>query len=498
MAISISHPTSHQSEEHESELAAPRFETLLVDHNRNRGASESNVDYHDHCPNTLALARPTSFRSPSNHGHGDDEEGDDDDEEAVAAAATAGAVEDDDDERASSPRTFTSHRFQQPKSLPPSWYILLSLVLILSVITLIVGYKYRQQQEQIVALKNELAALPKDEDVVPSEVVKEKKLKGKVRKDKCVSSTSSEPSASSIPSTSPSTSSKPSSNPSLLPSQSQAPSASDVCTPLPFEGIVIDSEVGRIVDITAATLVTQCPDSSSYSYFSSEITSFSSIGQWNAEKGISIKIENDSVYDTTTQGPAAVLEVGKNSKQVVVRDQTFDANALPLSLLGAILSTSSSKTTFCRSKFAGTETSSAGVESSGPLLNIVNSTLDGRPEDSTGLLVTGGQSVIVGESTIIRGKTSDLVINDGTLDIHQGICKRVLVIGGTANVYGGDWTAYITNGSLNVYVKDPDLKDELCDGSAFSTSRVVAQSLDKVIYKACPLDYQAPTFPECE
>lgn len=79
-----------------SEPAEQGFEIVDVDHNLcNRGAlSESNGNAHRHRPNTLAFALPTSFRSPSNHGH--DKEEDDDEE----------VIEDDDNEPASSTRTF--------------------------------------------------------------------------------------------------------------------------------------------------------------------------------------------------------------------------------------------------------------------------------------------------------------------------------------------------------------------------------------------------------
>jgi hypothetical protein len=129
--MATSHPTQHFQSEDESEPVEQGFEIVdvdvEVDHNHNfcnRGAlSESNGNAHrQHCPNTFAFALPTSFRSPSNHGQGNEEEDDEDDydeeEEAFAtttgAAAAAGGggggggafIEDDEDEPASPTRTF--------------------------------------------------------------------------------------------------------------------------------------------------------------------------------------------------------------------------------------------------------------------------------------------------------------------------------------------------------------------------------------------------------
>ncbi|KAL7458893.1 hypothetical protein ACHAWC_010566, partial [Mediolabrus comicus] len=178
----------------------------------------------------------------------------------------------------------------------------------------------------------------------------------------------------------------------------------------------------------------------------------------------------------------------------------------------ARLDTSSSSATFCRSTFVGkapTNVSSKGT------LNIVDSILEGNVALSSS---TDSNTVIVGKSTSIVGSFAAVVAGfGGRVDIHEGtfgdgaesLGSLVVNPGGTANVYGGEWKSKLATlgecggqpapQTLNLYVKDLDTKNELCDGSPFSTSKVVAFSCGtSPNYLECPQDYQVPTFPECE
>ncbi len=343
---------------------------------------------------------------------------------------------------------------------------------------------------------------------------------------------SSQPSAppseqpSSQPSSQPST--KPSYSPSGRPSTSLSPSGQPtfICTPLPLlEGIYIKDD-GRIVDSTAVTTASQCTASSDTV---SETATFSRIGKWDPTAGLGIKIDNNSV---STAGNALVVG-SNNSNRVVVRDQTFDANAVFTSSLclsrklGAKLE-SSSKATFCRSTFKDSEGSNCtlgnhGVENNGGSLNIVDSILEGG-SGKAGLLVFGaGKTVIVGESTHIRslGGSSGfkfapaILISGGTLDVYQGTFGQgqeysltVAPFSGStavANIYGGEWKSKLSQeigGTLNVYVKDLVTKNELCDGNPFDTTKVFPTSNGAdVNYFPCPCGYQVPIvpiFPECD
>ena len=318
---------------------------------------------------------------------------------------------------------------------------------------------------------------------------------------------------SKTPSISPSTSTKPSSTPSFLPSQ--APS-DNVCTPLPFvEGIVIDED-GRVVDITGITTTTtdtvtgsQCTASSYTAVVETLITStFSNIGQWdpNNSAGKGITIDNDAVSDATTS--AALVVGGSNSKQVVVRDQTFDAQALAglSSRARSALLDPSSSATFCRSTFVANAIYC--VNSFGSL-NIVDSTLEGV-NSYYGLSLSGSNTVIVGKNTKILaggGIAIAFLSEGGSVDIHEGIfgdgteTYSLAVQGGTANIYGGEWKSSLASiggdgvNYINLYHKanDPSL---LCDGNTVPNVEIDGGTIPN--YLECPQDYSVPTFPECE
>ena len=316
---------------------------------------------------------------------------------------------------------------------------------------------------------------------------------------------------SSIPSSYPS--GTPSFNPSFLPSE--APS-DNICTPLPFvEEIVIDED-GRVVDITGitddagTTTGSQCTASSYTAVVETLITStFSTIGQWdpNNSAGKGITINNDAVSDATS---AALVVGGSNSKRVVVRDQTFDVNALAgLSSDASSASLDpSSSATFCRSTFVGGIRE--GVDSKGSLI-IVDSTLEGGSSGGMGYngfdAGAGSNTVIVGKDTKIlaRGGTAIAFLSDGgSVDIHEGIfgdgteTYSLAVRGGTANIYGGEWKSSLwsigadVENTINLYLKN----GLLCDGNA--APAVTGKGGAGPNYLVCPPDYQVPIFQECE
>ena len=261
------------------------------------------------------------------------------------------------------------------------------------------------------------------------------------------------------------------------------------------------------------TTGSQCT-ASSYTASAIITSTFSTIGQWdtNNSAGKGIAIENDSVVSDATS--AALVVGGGNSKQVVVRDQTFDVNALAglrFGSPGASLDTSSSST-FCRSTFVG---SGHGVDSKGSLI-IVDSTLEGYGSGGIGYngldVGAGSNTVIVGKSTRIKAGDGGNVVwmRDGaSIDIHEGIFgddeiyfSPLYVQGGTANIYGGEWKKqlYSVGGSgpntINLY-RDVNDSSLLCDGNAVPTVKIASGGAGPN-YLDCPQDYSVPTFPECE
>eukprot|EP00986_Skeletonema_menzelii_P015460 scaffold11798_cov118-Skeletonema_menzelii.AAC.1 len=441
-----------------------------------------NSTHHDRRP-TPTLALPTQFPSSSslsaNH-HGDKNEDDEDDEEADNATGS-------ERERASSSNLCVgspSNAVHDGRSNNRLWTFLSFIFIALTLSTGGLAYKNWQLQKQILALKNELtstqsamsAALPS------ASKVKEQKKKGKAPKDECNRVSSTQPSTSSIPS------SWPSSQPS------------DRCTPLPFEDGIYIKEDGEIVSRDITSL--QC----------------TKVGDWDPSNtaGKGIKIDDDAVSDTTD----STLVVGPNVlKKVVVRGQTFDANAVFSSSRksGALLDPSSS-TSFCRSTFkAKGDQPAIFVESS-----IVQSSGTLFIEDSTviagqiyGLLISAGTTKIIGTKTLIKGPggrsayRSAISQVGGNLEIHGGTfgdMNEVYTVertGGNLYIFGGTFKKYLLNTGpsyrLRIHLQNlpftNDWNNKLCDGTAFNPTNQVEGSAN---YLACPSDYQAPTFPECE
>ena len=309
----------------------------------------------------------------------------------------------------------------------------------------------------------------------------------------------------------------------MSPSTSFSPSGQPtfICPPLPLlEGIYIKDD-GSIIDNTAVTTTSQCTASSD-TVSETSTSTFPIIGQWDPTAGLGIEIDNDSVGSDSTD---ALVVGSNNSKRVVVRNEIFDANAVftsspCLRRLGAKLE-SSSKATFCSSRFKDSKGSNCafgnhGVQNKGSL-NIVDSTLEGTSK--AGLAVLGGKTVIVGESTHIRSLGGSVKFNpaiamyDGTLDVHQGtfgegqdyslLLYPFSSSQAVANIYGGVWKSKLVvetvRGTLNVYVRDLSNPTTLCDGNSFSPASVTVDRGGTVNYFLCTsIPYEVPTFPECD
>ena len=256
---------------------------------------------------------------------------------------------------------------------------------------------------------------------------------------------------------------------------------------------------------------------------STTVPQCSKIGDWDPSTG-NIEIDDDEVSDDPAKLAALIVRgmngsgYGTNSKKVVVRSQTFDANNIPgldQNSYGVQISQGAS-VSFCSSTFLA-KGAREGVYNLGTTLNIVNSTLKGGPYMS-GLGVLAGTTTIVGTNTSIVGAYLQ------TQGIGIDAPKPVLIIyGGTFEgpverkygylyVWGGEFKGGISNefpteGIEIRYIGPQPYRannvNTLCDGSAMPTiSGEIAYPY--VRYVPCPCaqqggrPYEVPTFSECE